>query len=404
MLAPPGNAIVSVMNREGSAVSRRFAANPPFWGSKVASVTGPAWQKNAARTYLLMVVGIFAFSAVLGGVYLGLQGYAARESGGSRAVAEITDVVVRYGFLAVLFAGVGGWYWWSQRSGRRQILLDVTSDSLTVSKRPGDVYPLRDAKLGVWGISGGMTMGTTLHMHCGPRRFVLGGRDYRVAAGTRLEAPDAGYGLPIDVDAWVGAEDFGQILSIAGRRGDQLGWGSHPPAPAGPTRCLLFPSPLLAQQMGTWAFRRRQQLLQSVNQPRLAVDVGPDEIRVVDPHSHALVASAPIAQVTATPETYRYRYGAVLFGSPDQLASRIFGQSTAAALSTTPVLVVGVPGMQPLSIGCRDTVGGLDRRFSWPGDVRQRVNEPPDFAVSGADWLTLVEKLGLARYLQRHDR
>lgn len=163
------------MNREGSAVSRRFVANPPFWGSKVASVTGPAWQKNAARTYLLMVVGIFAFSAVLGGVYLGLQGYAARESGGSRAVAEITDVVVRYGFLAVLFAGVGGWYWWSQRSGRRQILLDVTSDSLTVSKRPGDVYPLRDAKLGVWGISGGMTMGTTLHMHCGPRRFVLGG-------------------------------------------------------------------------------------------------------------------------------------------------------------------------------------------------------------------------------------
>jgi hypothetical protein len=351
-----------------------------------------------------MVVGIFAFSAVLGGVYMAVQAYAARESGGSRAVAEITDGAVRYGFLAILFAGVGGWYWWSQRSGRGRILLEVTGDALTVSRRPGDVYPLRGGKLGVWGITGGMTMGTTLHLHCGQRRFVLGGRDYRVATGTRLEAPDAGYGLPIDVDAWVGAEDFGQILALAGHRGDQPGVDSQPPAPAGPTRCLLFPSPLRAQQMGALAFRQRQQLLQSVNQPRLAVDVGPDEIRVVDLHSNALVASAPAAQVTAIPETYQYRYGWALFGSPDQLLSRMFSQGTAAALSTTPVLVVCIPGMQPLSIGCRDTVGGLDRRFSWPDDVRQRVNEPPDFAVSGADWLTLVEKLGLAPYLMRHDR
>jgi len=62
------------------------------------------------------------------------------------------------------------------------------------------------------------------------------------------------------------------------------------------------------------------------------------------------------------------------------------------------------PGMQPLSVGCRDTVGGLEQRFSWPRDVRQRVNEPPDFEVSGADWLTLVEKFGLTPYLQRHDQ
>ncbi len=241
-----------------------------------------------------------------------------------------------------------------------------------------------------------MTMGTTLHLHCGGRRFVLGGRDYRVAAGTRLDAPDAGYGLPVDVDAWVTATDFGDILAIAGRESNRSGLAGSPPAPAGPTRCVLFPSPLLIQQIGSFAFRRKQQLLRSLNEPRLFIDVDADAIRVVDPNSNALVTSVPPAQVTATPETYQYRYG---WGS-----NLSFEQIMARSLSKTPVMVLCIPGVQPLSIGCRDTVGGLDKRFSWPGNVRQRINEPPDFSVSGADWLTLVEKFGLAPYLHRHDQ
>ena len=154
--------------------------------------------------------------------------------------------------------------------------------------------------------------------------------------------------------------------------------------------------------MGTWAIRRKQQLLQSVNQPRLAIDVGADEIRVIDPNSNALIASTRVAQVTATPETYRYRYGSTWFlgGSVDQIAGRVLERSMASSLSTTPVMVVCIPGAQPLTIGCRDTVGGLDQRFSWPRNVRQRVNEPPDFSVSGADWLTLVEKFGLTSQLE----
>jgi hypothetical protein len=32
------------------------------------------------------------------------------------------------------------------------------------------------------------------------------------------------------------------------------------------------------------------------------------------------------------------------------------------------------------------------------------VNEPPEFSVSGGDFLLLVEKFGLAPYLQRHDQ
>ncbi len=226
-----------------SAATRRFVAHPPFWGSKMASITTPAWQTKPVRSYLIMVVGILAFCAIFGGLYMGVQMYVFRGSGGSRLTAEVMDKVIRYGFVVLLLGGVGGWYWWSQRSQHGQIFIDVTRDALTVSKRPGDVYPFGDAKLGVWGISGGMTMGTALHLHCGQRRFVLGGRDYRVAAGTPLEAPDAGYGLPVDVDAWVTGTDFGEILTLAGRQGSQSPSDAGPRAPAGPIRCLLFPSP-----------------------------------------------------------------------------------------------------------------------------------------------------------------
>jgi hypothetical protein len=46
------------------------------------------------------------------------------------------------------------------------------------------------------------------------------------------------------------------------------------------------------------------------------------------------------------------------------------------------------------------TVGGQylaisGRRFSWSGTVRI-VNDPPTYILSAADWLTLVEKFGLA--------
>jgi hypothetical protein len=374
-----------------STGSRRFEANPPFWGSGWAR----AWHKNPVTSYLLMVVGILAFSAVAGGLYMAAQHSVMRHSG--PGATELTDKVLRYGFVALLLGGFGAWYKWRHRSGHGKFFVDVTGDALTVSKRPGDVYPLSDVKLGAWGVSGGMTMGAALHLHCGGRRFILGGRDYRVAPGTRFDAPDAGYGQSVDVDAWVTGTDFGEILTMAGRQNTQSRLAASPPAPGAPIRCLLFPSPLLIQQMGAFAYRKRQRVLQSVNQPRLAIDVGTDAIHVVDPNTNALVTSAQAAQVTATPETYQYRYGGFGYSfSPDRMMAR--------SLSETPVMVLRFPGMQPLSIGCRDTVGGLDKRFSWPRDVRQRVNEPPDFSVSGADWLTLVEKFGLAPYLHRHDQ
>ena len=375
--------------------SRRFEAHRPMFRLEMGLHMTPAWQKNPVRSYLIMVVAILAFTAVFGGLYMAVQMYFLHGSGGSRSNGWIVDKVFRYGLIALVLGGGGAWYRWSQRSSDGRILIDVTRDALTVSKRPGDVYPFSDAKLGVWGISGGQTMGAALHLHCGQRRFILGGRDYRVAPGTRLEAPDAGYGLPVDVDAWVTDTEFGEILTISGRQSTPSGLDARPLAAAAPTRCLLFPSPMLVQQLGPFAMRKRQQLMGSLNQPRLAIDVGADGIWVADPNSNTLIASAPVAQVTATPETYQYGRGWSGYG---------WEQMMARSLSVTPVLVLGIPGAQPLTIGCRDTIGGLELRFSWPRDVRQRVNDPPDFSCSGGDFLLLVEKFGLAPYLQRHDR
>jgi hypothetical protein len=382
-----------------STASRRFEAHRPFFGSKMASITTPAWQQHRVRTYLIMVVAILAFTAVMGALFMAVQGLFIHGSGGSGDSARMINRFLKYGLVALVFGAGAAWYRWSQRSPQGRILIDVTRDALTVSKRPGEVYPFNDAKLGVWGISGGQTMGAALHLHCGQRRFILGGRDYRVAPGTQLEAPDAGYGLPVDVDAWVTGTEFGEILTISGRQSTPSGLDARPLAAAGPTRCLLFPSPTLIQQTGSFAFRRRQQLVQSLNQPRLAIDVGADGIRVVDPNGNTLLASAQVAQVTATPETYQYKHGWSSYGSPDQIMSQMFTK-----LATTPVMVLSIPGAQPLTIGCRDTIGGLDMRFSWPRDVRQRVNDPPDFSCSGGDFLLLVEKFGLAPYLQRHDQ
>ena len=54
--------------------------------------------------------------------------------------------------------------------------------------------------------------------------------------------------------------------------------------------------------------------------------------------------------------------------------------------------------MPALTIGCRN-FDGLTRWFWWSGNVRV-VNDPRECEISAADWLTLVEKLGLASYLK----
>ena len=126
---------------DGPAASRQFVAQPPFWGSKVASKTTPAWQNNLGKSYAIMVVGILAFCAVLGGLFLGMQSLA---DGRAEWMQEFAGRRFQLVGLVALFGGVYGWYWWSRR---RKIVLSVTSDGLTVNTRPGDVYSFTDTKL-----------------------------------------------------------------------------------------------------------------------------------------------------------------------------------------------------------------------------------------------------------------
>jgi len=270
-------------------------------------------------------------------------------------------------------------------------LLCVTSDGLTVDQRPGDVFSFADAQLGVWIPAGlvNLTMGAALHLHRGNHRFVVGGRDHRVANGTRLDAPPTG-----SVDAWMWTSDFAGLLAMVGRRS---GLDARGPAPGEPTRCVLYPNVSKSfSYSGFGIFNNLGTLRQlQANPPRpgLAMDVGKDAIWVVDLNRNALITSAWLAQVTATPaqnRTYVYRAGTW----------------------TTAALVVRVADLQPLTIGCPDSpdaawprtsysaggVKGNVSRFSWRGQVYE-VGQP-DYLVSGADWLTLVEKLGLASYLE----
>jgi hypothetical protein len=370
----------------GQVVSRQFEAQPPFWGSKVASITTPAWQKNPGTSYAVMVVGILAFSAVLGALFLGVQSLAAGGGEGMQRLAAHGFQIIA---LAVLFGGVYGWYWWSRR---KKIIVSVTGDGLTVSTRPGEVYSFDCAKLGTWGVTGGSTMGTALHLQSGQHRFILGGRDHRVGTGTRLDAPDVGYGQSEDVDAWVSAADYEEILAMAGRR-SRL--DVRPPAAGEATRCLLFTNSLLVQEIGPFAFRKREQFMRSLGQPRLAIDAGADAIRVIDPNTNALVASVSPGQVTATPVTYDPSswhwfpsVGNVISNAATNYWSKAVGMR------------VAIPGMAPLTIGCRDTVSGLDKRFAWPADLPTEHGRA-DYEITGSDFLTLVERFGLAPYLHR---
>lgn len=372
--------------------ARQFVAEPPFWGSTMASRTGPSWQKNPGKSYGIWVAAILGFtfvgSVLVGGLYFLLPRH---------SLAIIGPAVIPV-LTLVFIACVGGWYWYTRSgSNKKKIVISVAKDGLQVSTRPGDVYSFSTAKLGTWGQTGGMTMGTALHLQCGPRRFVLGGRDRRVPAGTRLDAPDVGYGLEMDIDAQLPAAEFDELLALIGdprHVSTRSALNERPQAPGGPIRCLLFTNPLLVQEFGALQYRERNEFVQSLSQPRLAIDVGPEAIWVVDPNTNTVIASAWPAQVSATPVVFRPRlpFGTFIWGGiATYLVSRFY--------TTAVGMHVQVPGMQPLTFSCRDSVSGLDKRFSWHGNV-PAARERADYEVTGADWLTLVEKFGLAQYLQ----
>lgn len=351
-----------------SARSRRFVANPGLVG------IGPNWSPK--RAYLQMY-GFLAF--LIAGIGVVALVLSASPESETRAYIGLG---AGFGFLIAVLVGLLAYY---RRHSEQKILIGVTGDGLTVNKRPGDIFPFTDMTLGPWGWGAG-TMGAALHLRCGRHRFVLGGRDHRIGSGTRLdEAPVPG------VDAWLWAAEFDQILTMVGRRTEL---DVRRPTPGEPTRYVLFPNPLRIQAASPSRTRKQLKLFRSAS--NLAVDVGADEIRVIDPNTNALIASASPAQVTATPATYQYPY-THLYPSLNNVMTDIEMQY----LSKAPELILRVPGMQPLAVACLEVGGamGVTRRFSWRGDVPVQ-DEPAEYAVSGADWLMLVEKFGLAPRLE----
>jgi sugar lactone lactonase YvrE len=365
----PEKRIAALEQQQGAATARRF----------VASAAPPSTKQMMKYTYVLM----FGAMASLGAVYMAL--FLVGAIVGSEAVMQIGGPVVFFAFLLGAMPAFGAF---RRRMNREKtVLVDVGSGGLTVSTKPGDVFSFGDAQLGRWTLEGysGVTKGTALHLRSGRGRFVLGGRDHRLATETPLDAP------PVDsVDASMPAPEFDELLTmVGGPRGLEV----HGLTPRQPTRCRLTPNPARMFSSSFVGMFRNTATALKMNanppQPSLAIDVGDDAISVIDLKSDARIASASIAQVTATPATNTRSVPRV-------------------GVLTTAVLVVRVPDSQPLTIECPDFAGPpsatwsggtkLTYRFAWRGEVP--AEDEPEFVVSDADWLTLVEKFGLASRLE----
>jgi hypothetical protein len=356
-----------------SSVSRQFVASPGFAGM------GPKW--SAKRSYIQMyaVVAVLALPTVVVGV-LAAGNPKLGEMAGSIVVAVLPIVLVLF---------MVGWFVWYWQRNKRRFVISVAGGGLTIDKRPGEVYEFSNARLGLWGMNDA-TMGTVLHLHSGPHRFVLGGRDHRIGAGTRLDEPPI-----VGVDAWLTAQEFDELLGMMGR---SSGLDVRPVAPGAPTRCLLFPNAMQAQQMGAFATGKKRQLLNAASHARLAIDVEAQGIRVIDLGTNRQITSAWNGQWTATPATYQYRGPWYRWLSAEGLLTF----TAASHLSETPEMVINLAGVPPLTIACRDVAGVsyFQGRFAWRGNVPQRVNDPAEYSVRAADWQILVEKFGLAPYLE----
>ena len=190
-----------------SAASRQFVASAPSLSSKM----------NEFATNMRSIIAVYGLGL---GVGLGV--------GWGLGLGAAVGSFVGLGMGTAILLGWTAYLWWRSR---RKILIDVTSDGVTVNQRPRETFSFVDAKLGPW-----VTMGVVLHLQRGSRRFVLGGRDCRIAPATRLDAPP----VPA-VDAWLWDAEFDELLAMSGGRTELDIRG---PAPGEPTWCsACFPTP-----------------------------------------------------------------------------------------------------------------------------------------------------------------
>ncbi|MBV9514596.1 MAG: DivIVA domain-containing protein, partial [Mycobacteriaceae bacterium] len=166
----------------------------------------------------------------------------------------------------------------------------------------------------------------------------------------------------------------------------QMAAGPQSVASDEPIRCVLHE---IFSRRSVW--RNALRLNFNGAHPALAMEVSKDAIRVIDLTTNALITSARLAQVTATPKEYRH-YSSGTDIIPDFWCERM------------PVLVVGVPGLPSLSIGPlppgmppnRARRGAIYTGVpTWPKSL-PTTTKYPTHVVTTPDWLTLLEKFGLA--------
>jgi hypothetical protein len=158
----------------------------------VVSVMPKAWQRYSVIGLLFLALGVFVkfikFFSTNHGAMVGML------------------------VFFVIFSLAGQWVFVG-----RKVVIRVTTDGLTVSKRPGDVFSFRDAELGQWRKTGGRFeyVGRALFLTSGPHRFVLAG-DIK-NPGNPSQVPVEGPQVKAqDLDASTKSSAFDELLAIIG--------------------------------------------------------------------------------------------------------------------------------------------------------------------------------------------
>jgi hypothetical protein len=350
--------------------ARHYAAHPPIAGSQMASVSRPMWGVSTLASQRLTVWMLVVYGAVMG---LGIV-WAFANAAFPHQPSSVGLILITCGLL--LFTAVA--VFWHKRPKTR-ILLTVNEHGLAISTRPDDVYRFEDAKLGTWRMADGTPMGTALHLRWGARRLVLGGRDRSAEAS---EVPDVGYALPVDVDAWLPAAEFEEILGIAARRRRPVGVQDAAPI-------TLRWNPLRTQMMGLSTAESIREYQHACTTPRLTMDVHGGGFRMTDAVTGATVTTVVRAQFVATPATYR------------PMARRLHTLNSGVDYSSTmPGIHLALPGLT-FVVGVWDQEMGPDLRFRWMPAIATLAT-CTDYVVSGTDWMRLVTLCGLDQYHVTH--
>jgi hypothetical protein len=361
----------------------------------VRFVASAARVRRPGLVVLLWVLALYAAA-------IGVGAFVPKETAGRLVGAVFTLSAFAYlGYLA-----------WALRP--RSLAIDVWPDRVVFDEGRGGVFPVAGALAGPWRTPGyGVSAGTALHLSDGSRAFCIGGRDHRPDPTLRMDAP-----VVQTVDAYLGADDFARLLAMlppswaaVNRVAPQAPLRSATPgyavlcvplvpnrASASATFSTILPwfaamaftvvvagvfgalgvTDSLAGQFVAIALSLAAMIagivftfVRSRRTPQAAriLEIDSQMLRLLDAGTSAPVLASPLHLTRVAVGTKRYRGRGVVWDAA--------------------VIVITVPGSRRAL-----TVGVPDMRFTWTGNDVRGVGAA-EYVVGGADWLALVDRLGL---------